>query len=350
MQEANSAEFVVTIVACGPILDGLVYAVTVSQPVQSWTVVRSHDDFLSVSKSLSQILVGLPSCPSLSQDVLNFQKTSNLEAVVAARNDIQQWLSSILMYPGARDSPAIRNFLTAGANTIAPQFEQVIWTQFNVVLPPPPATISRISTEKISEFGIKNTVSSVNVDDMEMDDMFLADDDGTLTATQHEDTHDNEIPSASERYKPTDEAVTDADELDIMQFAGEVEMVDDIGSLAQSLGASHLGRSLHLQAEMKHKIKVQQDISKLAGLTAGCSQEFSAVDVVSGGLDSAMKHAAFHGDQFKSRPTSVPRLDSFKMIKVIGKGSFGTSYQYIVFNQPILHVQLTFIFVQVRYF
>jgi hypothetical protein len=41
------------------------------------------------------------------------------------------------------------------------------------------------------------------------------------------------IPAASVRYKPTDEAVTDED-MDIMQSAGE-EMVDDIGSLAQSL-------------------------------------------------------------------------------------------------------------------
>ena len=40
--------------------------------------------------------------------------------------------------------------------------------------------------------------------------------------------------------------------MEIMQSAGEVEMIDDIGSLAQSLGASHLGRSLQLQAEMKH--------------------------------------------------------------------------------------------------
>ena len=297
------------------------YAVTVTQPVQSWTVVRSHNDFLSVSNSLSQILVGLPACPVLSADVTDFENTKDINVLVNARNDLQQWLCEVLMVPGARESPAIRNFLTAGANTFAPQFEQVIWTQFNVVLPPTSSeTINE--SDASSDFETRNVSSNVNVDDMEMDDMFIADDDGALPVVHADDHHETEIPSASERYKPTDEAITDEDEMDIMQFAGEVEMIDDIGSLAQSLGASHVGRSLQLQAEMRRKTKPNDNNNLQTGLVMGCNA-LETVQKGTGGLESAMKYAA-NSEQINHKPsTSVPRLDSFKMIKVIGKGSFG---------------------------
>jgi hypothetical protein len=82
-------------------------------------------------------------------------------------------------------------------------------------------------------------IQSGEVADMEMDDMFWQ----TMKERSRRNTDSSDedfIPAASVRYKPTDEAVTDED-MDIMQSAGEVEMVDDIGSLAQSLGASHLG-------------------------------------------------------------------------------------------------------------
>jgi hypothetical protein len=75
-------------------------------------------------------------------------------------------------------------------------------------------------------------IQSGEVADMEMDDMFLADDEGALSQEDTDSSDEDFIPAASVRYKPTDEAVTDED-MDIMQSAGEVEMVDDIGSLAQ---------------------------------------------------------------------------------------------------------------------
>jgi hypothetical protein len=75
------------------------------------------------------------------------------------------------------------------------------------------------------------------VADMEMDDMFWQTMKERLAGIPIISSEDF-IPAASVRYKPTDEAVTDED-MDIMQSAGEAEMVDDIGSLAQSLGASH---------------------------------------------------------------------------------------------------------------
>jgi hypothetical protein len=331
-QEANGgAEFTVMIVACGPVrTGGLVYAVSVSQPVQSWTVLRSHHDFLAVGDALSQLLTGLPPCPSLEDSA-----GTDLAAVVKARNELQQWLSAILMYPGARESPAIRNFLTFGANTILPQYGDVDWTHFNTVhspAPPSPAAGGLSASPTSLHSGYSTSENAVA--DMEMDDMFLADDEGTLS---HEDTDylldEDFIPAASVRYKPTDEAVTQGD-MDIIQLAGEVVMVDEqyIGSLAQSMGASHLGRSLQLQSQIKPKvpgIALNKPMQVLN--VGGTSVQQRQGTPQSGGIGSAMEHAkstglAGLGDSFNcdQKPIqSPPRLDSFKIIKVIGKGSFG---------------------------
>jgi hypothetical protein len=107
-------------------------------------------------------------------------------------------------------------------------------------------------------------------------------------------------------------------------MAGDVEMVEDVGSLAQSLGASHLGRSLKLQAEMKYRAQETQQVAKAAeGLNIGGT---SPLRSGAGGIGGAILMAAERtGDNFNRRPleSSAPRLDSFKLLKVIGKGSFG---------------------------
>jgi hypothetical protein len=306
-----------------------VYAVFVSQPVQSWTVLRSHHDFLAVGDALSQLLTGLPPCPSLEDSA-----GTDLAAVVKARNELQQWLSAILMYPGARESPAVRNFLTFGANTIPPQYDGVAWTQFNTVHSPAPPAHAAGGGLSASPTSLHSGYSASEnaVADMEMDDMFLADDEGVLSQEDTDYLLDEDfIPAASVRYKPTDETITDED-MDIMQLAGEVEMVDDIGSLAQSLGASHLGRSLQLQSQIKPKVPgmaVNKPVQVLN--VGGTSIQPPQGTPQSGGIGSAMEHAktsglAGLGDSFSfnQKPLqSAPRLDSFKMIKVIGKGSFG---------------------------
>lgn len=321
-QEATALDFTVSIVACGPLHggDGMVYAVGVAQPVQSWTVLRSHDDFFA----LSQTLPRHAHCPVLSDYVVTASVTP--ESIVCIRNTLQEWLTRILLEdPHARSSTPMRNFLTLGANTILPQYEGVAWTQFpNMAPQPTPVNFTKAPTEP--------------VDDMEMDFMFFsnADDDGGRPGEiddDHEHHDIDKIPSASERYKPTDEAVTDQDELDILQ--GDVEMVEDAGSLAQSMGASHLGRSLNLQAEMMNKNYLTKTgpQSKLTGtlglnikgsLLTPSVPETEQPQAVTGGIGGAMAQAESSNGAFKRRPMeSAARLDSFKMIRVIGKGSFG---------------------------
>jgi hypothetical protein len=163
---------------------------------------------------------------------------------------------------------------------------------------------------------------------MDMDDMFVADDEIVMPQEDEEEDDEDFIP-ASVRYKATDEAITREDEMEILYaLAGEVEMVDDIGSLAQSLGASHLGRSLQLQAEIatrNNKPAVPPPDNHVEGVrisSPGPKPKGNAV----GGLSSVIEKAKVEGlsdSFFQKRPVSAPRLDSFKMIKVIGKGSFG---------------------------
>jgi hypothetical protein len=341
---AAPVDFAVSIVACGPIPTGMVYAVGVTQPVQSWTVLRSHQDFISVGQALEQSLAGLPPCPFYHGLVSNNShnkygvSSSDLEAIIQARNEIQQWLSSILMYPGARESSAVRQFLTLGANTIPQQYENVVWTQFT------PSSDHQSQQHQQQQ---QQMSSMGNVADMEMDDMFEIDnDDGGAVPDDLEEADEDYIPSASVRYKPTDEAITDEDELDMM--AGEVEMVEDIGSLAQSLGASHLGRSLQLQREMKHFVQthpvptmpsgglylratssssqgggVNNNNSSSSGLTNSMNGSMAHALGAMGGLASAIAAGSAVEGFHQKPPVSAPRLDSFKMIKVIGKGSFG---------------------------
>lgn len=319
---SNGAEFTVMIIASGPLRNGgMVHAVAVTQPVQSWTVLRSHDDFYAVSDVLSQLLPSVPTCPAIPDT------GGDLMSVVTARNELQKWLTAVLTHPGSTETLAVRNFLTYGANIILPQFEGVSWTSFNAeggVISPQ----NNNSNHGQGPDGHAGGASG-NLDDMEMDDMFLAEDDGGGPEPHDNDTdEDDDYIRPSIRYKPTDEAITEEDEMDMMQLAGEVEMVEDIGSLAQSLGASHLGRSLQLQAEIATRDnpqdnKTQKENTEVQGLNVGGAGGGSQVG---GGIRSAMEQAntAGLGDAFHRRPPeSAPRLDSFKMIKVIGKGSFG---------------------------
>lgn len=362
-----TVDFNVVIAASAPVEHGgLVHAVTVIQPVQTWTVIRGQGDFQAVADSLSSLLRGLPSCP-LSDPVVS-PSAVDVNSIVAARNDLQQWLTAVLMHPGARESPAITNFLTYAANMIPPQYESVTWTIFTangqVAQQQPPAhpevapaagaadatasiaaaaPASSVAcgppsdysarTSEYSAASAANSHTGSNLDDMMMDDMYdEGDDDGDNVGAgrNDDDDHDDEYEydgeeeyRASERYKQTDEPITEEDQMEIAHaIAGEVEMIEDVGYLAQSMGASHLGRSLMLQEEMTTRSNPQQPPQQQSGLRLGSPVSDAGNG---GGIGSAMEHASqgLGGSFNQTKPDSPPRLDAFKMLKVIGKGSFG---------------------------
>lgn len=322
-QQQGVVDFAVYIVGCGPWRGTLVYAILVSQPVQSWTVVRRHEEFVAVSQALQTTVPSIPPCPQ--------RAASN--AVVPTAQRVQAWMTHMVSSAAARATLQVREFFTTAANTLPAVYEGVPWTNF-ATGPLTTATLQHTAFRQHHQQHQHHHQPEV-VAEMDMDDMFFAggddagheDDDPAGEDDEDEDYYDNNhedvpaYPRACDRYKPTDETVDSEDEMEILNM-DEVEMIEDLGSLAQSLGASHLGRSLQLQAEMMARPSAhnKQHKQQQHGLHVG-----GAPLVAAGGLGSAMMAAAAAGSDVPSAapPMATPRLDSFKMIKVIGKGSFG---------------------------
>jgi hypothetical protein len=320
------------------------------QPVQCWTIVRSHADFQVLHDAVSSHWTGLEAFPALTGQV-------DFNTMIQVRNELQNWLLAMLLYPGACAIPEVNQFLTLGANTVPPQYVDVSWTLLQ-----PQTTVDAVPQDMLvsqqhHHYQFHSGGNSVNLDDMEMADMFLLTDDENNAGGVPDDAPDyEEIPPASVRYKPVDETVTDEDEMELMQFADEVEMIEDIGSLAQSLGASHLGRSLQLQAELKHfsnkpSTTTVTAASPLNMLRAATTTHLAGVAEPQrtagsgGGIGSVIERAATNAAHFNHRPlSSAPRLDSFKMIKVIGKGSFGTTNCRTVFGSVVSMLIVTQLF------
>ena len=272
------------IVAAGPLpYGGIVHAVVVIQPVTWWTVRRTFDDFKALNDSLAQLLSHPPLFPAAQAF-----DGADVNIIVHSRNALQDWLDRVLMHPAARESPDMRNFLTYGANMTPPQFEGVSWITFSSL---------HTETEQSSDF-----------DDME-----------------DVDDSDNFVP-ASIRYKATHEPITDEDKMDLAAIAAEVEMVDDIGSLAQSLGASHLGQYFQHDNGYDPRPSDQNHVLGLQLKQPPPQPTGGGVGSLSKLMEMAQQQSKVQGlgdNIVQKRPVSAPTLDSFELVKVIGKGSFG---------------------------
>jgi len=97
----ESIDFSVVIAASAPAEEtGLVHAVTVIQPSQTWTVIRGQDDFLAVAQNLSAQITDLPAFPDAAKQFQASGTAANdLLPIVTARTHLQHWLETILMYP-----------------------------------------------------------------------------------------------------------------------------------------------------------------------------------------------------------------------------------------------------------
>jgi len=299
-------------------------------------VIRGQDDFIVVAQNLSAQIMDLPAIPEIAKQFQATGGRDDLHNIVTVRTHLQHWLETILMYPGARDSPAISNFLTYAPNMIPPQYENVSWTIFTAdgQVASPAAAQGNPQTGSAESGGYDDG----NLDDMVMDEMFETGDGDDIGQQDDDDSDGEEEYRASIRYKACDDPITEEDQMDLQNvIAGEVEMVDDVGSLAQSLGASHLGRSIMLQEETlgNYGQTNQQGIPQ-TGLQLGSALTGAS----SGGIGNAMKDATSQqiGSSFNQvKPESPPRLDAFKMIKVIGKGSFGTLFRNLVYLKTLKH-------------
>jgi RAC serine/threonine-protein kinase len=330
---------------------------------------------MAVGVALGSVISGMPACsppPSFGGDgsasvgTTSSSGSHDVDALIQARNEAQDWLSRALTIPAARESPVMRQFLCYGANIVPPQFEGIGWINFSggAASRPTPSTgghgggsptYAAVAAGTAHPSPSARPPQPAHLDEMEMDEMFNFENDGGGESDPDEDEdEDVEYFQASNRYQPFEEPLSQSEVMEIQQEASEVEMVEDVGSLAQSLGASHLGRSLQLQKEMasykqnvmQHQSTVLEQQSQQQGLTllppsaggiGGASSSPGGIGsamakAASGNLGSGLEqvqeqqqpHVAGLGDSFyRTAPVSAPRLDSFKMIKVIGKGSFG---------------------------
>jgi len=340
----------------------IIHAVSVSQPVQSWTVLRDHVDFLALNVALGDAVSGLSSCAECPASVTMQRNQQQVDAIVHARNAAQEWLSFVLMIPAARESHVLRQFLCYGANVVPPQFEGLAWINFpnageiaGTFQAAERSTVVSHSATAAASHSVRP--SGPNLDEMEMDDMFALDDD-----PNHDNNGDvNSLESVNDaeylqgRYAPTEEPLTQSEIMEIQQDYKQVEMVEDVGSLAQSMGASHLGRSLNLQKEMnsfkQQQIKMAEQVQRMEHHRSHMPEGINLMALADnttiasnrtissspGGIGGAMAraesiltskftqaHVKGLGDSFHRTATvSAPTLDSFNTIKVIGKGSFG---------------------------
>lgn len=298
------------IAASAPVSGGsLVHAVTVIQPLQTWTVIRGQDDFMAMSRGLESQVSEIPPCPRIDR----FE--GNITMLQAARHDLQHWLNTVLMNSEARESQAVRNFLTYAANMIPPEYENLPWAVFDAN--------GQITSSPNQGYAQNHSSSQVNgnLDDMSMVDMFDA---GEEVGPAHNyDSDDEDEYRPSERYKPTDEPVTEEDEMDIAMMADEARIIEGMGTYSQSLGASYMSRFPMLEEETSGSNKNRGDMMQRSqpGLQLGGAVGGTGA----GGIGSAMEEATqgVGGSFSQAKLESPPRLDSFKMIKVIGKGSFG---------------------------
>lgn len=241
--------------------------------------------------------------------------------------------------------PLLQQFLCYGANLYSPdQVEGVHWVTFtnqeffNLSNNRGNSASNSYNVTKTGGGGANARHPSI--DEMDMDDMFDTyenqDDDDESIGDDSDEERDLKEYSAAARYQPFEEAITKEDAMEIQKQADEAEMVEDVGSLAQSLGASYLGKSLQLQAEMQMKRKFEEHkdgggAKRQSGLynAAGEKRMLHESTGSSGGIGGAVELADAQTPHRKSKaqatdqPVFTPRLDSFTMIKVIGKGSFG---------------------------
>jgi len=156
----------------------------------------------------------------------------------------------------------------------------------NWITPSDAAAASNASQQSNNNHG-----HGVDDHELHMDDMLEYGDVGPDDEEEEDDDYedddyddDAEFFSATERYQPTIEAVTQDDMMDLQNNADDIEMLEDVGSLAQSMGASHLGRSLQLQAELSN-YKKSNVSSAQSQRGLGIGREMNAV---SSGAHSGM--------------------------------------------------------------
>ncbi|CAM9214326.1 unnamed protein product, partial [Sphacelaria rigidula] len=151
-----------------------VFVISVTQPVQSWTVYRRYSSFRSLGEHLGSTVGGaggLPECPHMTHDML----MGSDDQLDRARVLLQQWLHQTLLFPGVKESQALRNFLCASANSPPPRLE-IRWAS---------AHCPSLDEMQMDELFDRHLDDREDVDETEVDGEEEGDDDSRDIANGH---------------------------------------------------------------------------------------------------------------------------------------------------------------------
>lgn len=282
-----------------------VFVISVNQPEQSWTCYRRYSSFKSLGEHLATAiggLSGMPVCPQVSDEVLfggNISSKAWAAQLEKARGLLQIWLHQTLVYPGVKESQVLRNFLCANAN-MPPAKLEITWS--NSYCP--------------------------SLDEMEMDELFdrhLEEKEGDGSGIGNDiDSDNDDLDRSGARH-----AVSD-DEFD--PVFGNMDNDDSEGGPSSHRMAVSHSKNDYYDATLD--MPSEDDIASSVPVEI----TFNSIQP-SGGYDYAMQGGGQYGYNrpsglmgalgAQSDNTQQPKapakvgLDSFKIIKVIGKGSFG---------------------------
>ena len=302
--------------------EGLLHVLYVIAPMAQFShhfVARTHADFVVLATELSEDFSDLPPCPNNCNDAATFG------------NELQEWLYAILSNSGVKESPmhpALVKFLSYGANVFPPEYEVLQWWH-NVSCSEGALAAPSLSQQEQQLDSPRQSY--------EIFDYFGRDD---ALVGRKEDTGENILDLNSlapllgcneNVIDADDEVIDDSDFLEVIKALeafdhAKAYVIQEQAILRRS---SHTSFRPPAHPTSSHQVKADScNILVSSNVPQGLTIGGSALDTQNGGIGAAIKKANFsdvHGDAHhsQSRPLSSTGLDAFKLIRMIGKGSFG---------------------------
>lgn len=349
------------------------FAVIVSSQDQQWTVFRSLEDFNSVVRSLEdRTNLPIPCHPSLTMmlihcDDVTEEKEKNSH-LIRIRNEWQSWLSAAVSNPRIRKSPALQRFLRNedGNTYYFPTRRDFVEGEVQDEKGITDVHANDIASKQLAALGLENCNSSngcanVELDDLAMDDMFISGDDRDDGAEILPEDDDHQSIHNFITHKDDEENDTSPDCTEQVQIILQDCQESDFNNshpLKSSVNKHAQGSILIPSITKKQssscsstcttenssfassQSKKPEDISPENSPTRSTeSVSFKPSSILSSilaenhsntlhkpsvsTLASSTSSQGAIKETNNSSTTVANSLDSFEIIKVIGKGSFG---------------------------
>jgi hypothetical protein len=321
----------------------IIYALSIAQPVQAWVVYRNHDEFISLAATLFDMGFQAPNIlKTLQNEDIALNVSSSL-------NELQSWLDQVLRHPQITKCEHLNRFLCDGANQPHPLFNSIEWVCSHIETPNSQSVLQLLPPSEMMCYDMSDSDDTDDSGENEVND------NGPPLNNDYDEDHH------CQRYQPTEEELTENDVIEFNSICKDVEMVESIEKLGRSLGDPHLSTSLKQRAKMSSDSNRSGVIPPnhldhsliLCKEHSGCTEYadpsttdpslYSRMSVLippkGQGIGEALRKEVKYSNvtsknlhhssisPYEKKHTEV-QLDNFKLIKVLGKGSFGT-YNYI---------------------